>query len=85
MSSKSSRALLRTLWLFLAVLQLVTVICAFERPAQAYVDPGSGYVFLQVVGSMCAGALFFFRQRWRRLFGLAGSDAADRSPSSAKE
>jgi hypothetical protein len=85
MSNKSSRRLLRTLWLFLGVLQVVTVICAFERPAQAYVDPGSGYVLLQVIGSMCAGALFYFRQRWRRFFGLVASDAADGSASPSEE
>jgi len=40
---------------------------AFERPAQAYVDPGSGFVFLQVAGSMCAGAVFYLRHRVKRL------------------
>jgi hypothetical protein len=85
MSNKSSRRLLRTLWLFLGVLQVFTVICALERPAQAYVDPGSGYVLLQVIGSMCAGALFYFRQRWRRLFGLGVSEAVSGNPSSETE
>jgi len=36
-------------------------------PAQAYVDPGSGFVFLQVAGSMCAGAIYYLRHRVKRL------------------
>jgi hypothetical protein len=42
-------------------------LVAFERPAQAYVDPGSGFVFLQVAGSMCAGAIYYLRHRVKRI------------------
>jgi hypothetical protein len=31
----------------------------FEHRAQAYVDPDSGFVFLQVTGSMLAGAIYY--------------------------
>jgi hypothetical protein len=56
-------------WLFLlGVLQIAALLVAFERPAQAYVDPGSGFVFLQIAGSMCAGAIYYLRHRVRRLF-----------------
>jgi hypothetical protein len=53
--------------LLLGVLQIAAMLVAFERPAQAYVDPGSGFVFLQVAGSMCAGALYYLRHRLRRM------------------
>jgi hypothetical protein len=56
-------------WLFLlGVLQIAALLVAFERPAQAYVDPGSGFVFLQIAGSMCAGAIYYLRHRVKRLF-----------------
>jgi hypothetical protein len=46
---------------------MAALVVAFERPAQAYVDPGSGFVFLQVAGSMCAGAIYYLRHRLRRM------------------
>jgi len=73
----SPRTLLRKACLILGVLQIVAVLCALEQPAHAYVDPGSGYVLLQVIGSMFAGALFYLRHRLRRIFGVAGSSAAE--------
>jgi hypothetical protein len=55
-------------WLILlGVLQIAVLLVAFERPAQAYVDPGSGFVFLQVAGSMCAGAIYYLRHRLKRV------------------
>jgi hypothetical protein len=63
----SPRVLRSGLWL-LTVLQIAALMIAFERPARAYVDPGSGFVFLQVAGSMCAGAIFYLRHRVKRLF-----------------
>ena len=71
----SARSWSRFVPLALGVLEVATILCALERPAQAYVDPGSGYVFLQVIGSMCAGAIFYLRHRLRRFFGAAGSPA----------
>jgi hypothetical protein len=62
--------------LLLTFLQIATLMVAFERPAHAYVDPGSGFVFLQVAGSMCAGAIFYLRHRVKRLFSLRRSPAA---------
>jgi hypothetical protein len=63
-----SPRVLRSGLLLLTVLQIATLMAAFERPARAYVDPGSGFVFLQVAGSMCAGAIFYLRHRVKRLF-----------------
>jgi hypothetical protein len=53
-------------WL-LGILQIASLLVAFEQPAQAYVDPGSGFVLLQVAGSMCAGALYYLRHRLKRI------------------
>jgi hypothetical protein len=62
-----SPRVLRSWFFLLGVLQIAALLVAFERPAQAYVDPGSGFVFLQVAGSMCAGAIYYLRHRVKRL------------------
>ncbi len=62
-----SPRVLRSWLLLLSALQIAALLVAFERPAQAYVDPGSGFVFLQVAGSMCAGAIYYLRHRVKRL------------------
>jgi hypothetical protein len=52
----------------------LTVFCcaclmlATERRAMAYVDPGSGLLALQSIGSMLAAAGFFMRRRIMGLF-----------------
>jgi hypothetical protein len=66
----------------LAVLQVGAILLALEKPAMAYVDPGSGFVLLQVAGSMLAGALFYVRHRIRKLFGL-GRKSGEPARSSA--
>ena len=62
-----SPRVLRSWFLLLGALQIAALLVAFERPAQAYVDPGSGFVFLQVAGSMFAGAVYYIRHRLRRI------------------
>jgi hypothetical protein len=56
--------------LFLTALLFVALICAFVRPACAYVDPGSGIFALQIVTSTIAGMTFMLRKKIRTL--LAG-------------
>jgi hypothetical protein len=63
-----SPRILQFCFLLLGALQIAALLVAFERPAQAYVDPGSGFVFLQVAGSMFAGALYYLRHRLKRMF-----------------
>lgn len=52
----------------------LTLFCCFclmlatERRAMAYVDPGSGLLAVQSIGSMLAAAGFFMRRRIMRLF-----------------
>jgi hypothetical protein len=75
-----SPSAVRSLVLLLGALQIAVLLVAFERPAQAYVDPGSGFVFLQVAGSMCAGAIYYLRHRLKRvLLSLRKSPAASRT------
>ena len=62
-----SAPVLRSGLCLLGALQIVALLVAFERPAHAYVDPGSGFVFLQVAGSMVAGAVYYARHRLRRV------------------
>jgi hypothetical protein len=56
--------------ILLAGAQFITLAIAFQKPAYAYADPGSGLLFLQVAGSMAAGALFIVRSKLRKLFHL---------------
>jgi hypothetical protein len=51
----------------LGALQIPALLVAFERPARAYIDPGSGFVFLQIAGSMFAGAVYYMRHRLKRI------------------
>ena len=82
-----SPRVLRSGLLLLTALQIAALLVAFERPALAYVDPGSGFVFLQVAGSMFAGALYYLRHRVKRLFyssrkapGPAQTEVAENQP-----
>jgi hypothetical protein len=71
-------------WLFLlGALQVAAMLVAFERPAQAYVDPGSGFVFLQIAGSMFAGAVYYLRHRVRRILQSMRKPAKVSSPAIA--
>lgn len=49
---------------------------ALERPAYAYVDPGSGLLVYQSLGAAFTGTLYYFRRRLKALFlrNPAGSD-----------
>jgi hypothetical protein len=62
------RSLFRTLLILLTVAQFLALAIAFQKPAYAYADPGSGLLFLQVAASMAAGALFIVRSKLRKLF-----------------
>jgi hypothetical protein len=67
---RRSHRVLRSCLLLLGTLQIAVLLVAFERRAQAYVDPGSGFVFLQVAGSMFAGAIYYMRHRLKRMINL---------------
>ncbi|AXC12682.1 hypothetical protein ACPOL_3395 [Acidisarcina polymorpha] len=48
-------------------LQIVAILCATSQPAYAYVDPGSGLLAFQMIGTTFAGVIFVIRKRLRRL------------------
>jgi hypothetical protein len=55
--------------LFLLLLgQIVGLFLAFEQTAQAYVDPGSGLMALQILGASVAGTFYLLRNRARSWF-----------------
>lgn len=64
---------LRLLVIPLCAVEIFVLMMALERPAHAYVDPGSGLLLFQIGGSILAGALFTVRGKLRRLFRLSSS------------
>ena len=40
----------------------------FERPAYAYVDPGSSLLVFQSLSALVTGVIFYFRRRIKSLF-----------------
>jgi hypothetical protein len=52
----------------LTVLQWVFLVVALQRPAYGYVDPGSGMLVVQFVGSVLSGGVFFLRKRLKQFF-----------------
>jgi hypothetical protein len=82
-SYRSPRVLGSLIFLF-GALQIAALLVAFERPAQAYVDPGSGFVFLQVAGSMFAGAVYYMRHRLKRILSMMRGSSQISSPASSR-
>lgn len=72
----------RYAWYCFGLFQVVVLLIAAAKPANAYVDPGSGLLFLQVGGSMLAGALFALRAKIRKLFRL-GNPVAETTDDAA--
>ena len=66
----------RILLLLLTIVGFVGFFVATERPALAYVDPGSGLLALQTAASVVAGFAFFLRRRIRALFGRTPVDSS---------
>ncbi len=60
----------RLLLIVTGILQVIALVFAFEKPAYAYADPGSGLLLLQIVSSTVAGGIFILRARLRKLFRL---------------
>jgi hypothetical protein len=54
---------------FLFVSQIVAMMCAVERPAYGYVDPGSGLLAVQILSTTFAGMIFILRRKLRSIFG----------------
>jgi hypothetical protein len=58
----------RLIPLSLTVFSCLCLLLATERRAMAYVDPGSGLLAIQSIGSLLAAAGFFLRRRIMGLF-----------------
>lgn len=61
------------------------VLLFFERPVQAYVDPGSGSMLLQLLLGGVAGLGVIVKLYWRRLadrFSGRAASGADERPDS---
>jgi hypothetical protein len=58
----------RLISMCLTVFCCACLMLATERRAMAYVDPGSGLLALQSIGSILAAAGFFMRRRIMGLF-----------------
>ena len=59
---------------------LATLLVPIASPAQAYLDPGTGTMILQIILGGVAGLLVAGKLYWARLkelFGFAAADAAD--------
>ena len=64
----------------LAAVFLSALLIIWASPAQAYVDPGIGGMFYQIVvllGAAVAGFFAIFRNKLKNLFGGAKSKRAD--------
>lgn len=53
---------------FITAFCLASLLLAFQGTAQAYADPGSGLLALQIIGSTLAGIGFYFRQKVGKFF-----------------
>ena len=69
----------------LTVLQCILLLASIEKPAYAYVDPGSGLLLVQVLSSTLGGIVFFLRKRLRRSLQLAKQALALGSAGQADE
>jgi hypothetical protein len=70
------RILGKVLFAVCIALWSLLVLGTTARPAHAYVDPGSGLLFIQMVGSTFAGITFLLRKRVREFFGRLGRPSA---------
>lgn len=52
----------------LTALQWLILVATLQRPAYGYVDPGSGMLVVQFVGSVLSGGVFFLRKRLKQFF-----------------
>lgn len=72
----------RYAWYAFGLFEVIVFLIAAAKPANAYVDPGSGLLFLQVGGSMLMGALYVLRAKIRKLFRL-GSPTVETTDDAA--
>ena len=74
--------------MFLFVFAVALILLISERPAHAYIDPGSGSLIYQTALAALLGAGFFFRRTLAsigRLFRGRGADAAGEIETRGRE
>jgi hypothetical protein len=75
----------RLISLSLTVFSCLCLLLATERRAMAYVDPGSGLLAIQSIGSLLAAAGFFLRRRIMGLFNKKKPLASVASPVAVRK
>lgn len=60
--------MVRTISISLSIFICFCIVIATARPAWGYVDPGTGLLALQSIGSALAATAWFVRRRIRNLF-----------------
>ena len=66
------RCMRRSLCFVTVVIWFLALPCVLARPAYAYVDPGSGLLMLQSVGSAFFGITFLLRKHLGQIFERLG-------------
>jgi hypothetical protein len=72
--------LARSLYGFCVLLWGLIALNSIAKAAYAYVDPGSGLLLIQIIGSTFAGMTFLLRKHIRQFFARFGKnpEEADR-------
>lgn len=72
--------------IFSGVMYWIVFLLAAPPVAQAYIDPGTGSLIIQVAIAFVAGSLFFVKSIWRRLASLFRHDLnKENKPDSASQ
>ena len=69
---------------FLAI-SITLIVFGFENSAQAYLDPGTGSMVLQLLLGGIAGAVVILKLYWRRFVGLFRGNAREESEQTSSE
>lgn len=81
----ATRVLGKGLYSASVVIWFFALLCAAQRPAYAYVDPGSGIFLLQVISSAFVGFTFLIRKRIRDFFNRFASSKKKAAGNDAKQ
>lgn len=52
------------------LLWVVLLVLLFPSPVYAYLDPGSGSFFIQIIIATVVSSLFFAKTYWRKIKGI---------------
>lgn len=69
------RCLMKALYGACFVIWFFILVNSTAEPAHAYIDPGSGLLLLQILGSTFAGMTFLLRKKLRNLIGFFGKSS----------